>query len=136
MDVLVRLVSTARWTAAGSGADAPGRAGTGDERTGISEGAFGGFDVGSAGAEVGGAPGSPADVVPCRGPVLPGCARRRSPSSGASFRSLAVDGSEARGAPIPPWVRACEPGPSGCVGCGDRASGDRAARDRASGDGG
>ncbi|MFF1911782.1 hypothetical protein ACFVYE_09085 [Streptomyces sp. NPDC058239] len=85
--VLVRVVSTAaRWTAAGSCADAPGRAGTGDERTGISAGAFRGFDIGSAGAEGGwGAPDSPADVVPCRGPVVPGCVRRRSPSSGASF---------------------------------------------------
>ncbi|WP_405682524.1 hypothetical protein [Streptomyces sp. NBC_00057] len=83
--VLARVASDTRWTATGSGADAPGRTGTGDERTGISEGAFKGFGIGLAGAEGGGAMGSPADVVPCCGPVVPAGVRRRSPSSGASF---------------------------------------------------
>ncbi|WP_256260134.1 hypothetical protein [Streptomyces atratus] len=45
-----RKASTARWTAAGCGAGSPGGAGTTDERTGISEGAFGGFGIGMTGA--------------------------------------------------------------------------------------
>ncbi|MCX5164274.1 hypothetical protein OOK39_34155 [Streptomyces sp. NBC_00264] len=122
-DVFGRAGSTTRWTAAGSGADPPDRAGAEDERTGISAGVFRAFDTGStaAGDEEavdgegegdvwsGIVPRSPAAVRSCRGPALPGCGRRRSPSSGASFWSLAVDGSEVSGAPIPPRARAGEP---------------------------
>ncbi|MER5847613.1 hypothetical protein ABT126_11245 [Streptomyces sp. NPDC002012] len=133
MGVLARVASTTRWTAAGAGAEPPVRAGVWDERTGISAGAFTGFGIGSAGAEGGGATGSPADVTACCGPVVPACVRRRSPSSGASFWSRAVEGSEGRGVPIPPRARACDPNPSGCGGCEDRACGERASGDRASG---
>ncbi|MCX5104677.1 MULTISPECIES: hypothetical protein [unclassified Streptomyces] len=124
-DVFGRAGSTTRWTAAGSGAGPPDRAGAEDERTGISAGVFRAFDTGStaAGDEEavdgegegegdvwsGIVPRSPAAVRSCRGPALPGCGRRRSPSSGASFWSLAVDGSEVSGAPIPPRARAGEP---------------------------
>ncbi|MFF1649375.1 hypothetical protein [Streptomyces sp. NPDC058240] len=72
MGVLGRVVSAARWTTAGCGADASGRAGTGGVRTGIAEGSFRSFDIGLAGTEDGGAPGSPVGVAPCRGPVVPG----------------------------------------------------------------
>ncbi|WP_406012051.1 hypothetical protein OG520_02900 [Streptomyces sp. NBC_00984] len=69
---LGRVVSAARWTTAGCGADASDRAATGGVRTGIAEGSFGSFDIGLAGTEGGGAPGSPVGVAPCRGPAVPG----------------------------------------------------------------
>ncbi|GAA1328106.1 hypothetical protein GCM10009647_066160 [Streptomyces sanglieri] len=123
--VFGRAGSTTRWTAAGSGADPPGppgppdRAGAADDRTGISAGAFRAFDTGSTDSEdededaVGG------------GVALPGCALRRSPSSGASFWSLAVDGSEVSGAPIPPRARAGEPDTSRGDDCGAGEPGNR-----------
>ncbi|MEW1577432.1 hypothetical protein AB0407_05000 [Streptomyces microflavus] len=93
-----RSPSTARCTGAGA------------ERTGIPEGALGeaGGVVARGGALCG------AGVA-----VGPGWVRRRSPRSGASGWSRAVDGSEVRGVPIPPRVRAREPEASpGCEGPG------------------
>ncbi|MGW3929677.1 hypothetical protein ACWECC_16460 [Streptomyces microflavus] len=78
-----RSTSTARCTGAGA------------ERTGIPEGVLG---------EAGGGAACGAGVA-----VGAGCVRRRSPRSGASGWSRAVDGSEVRGVPIPPRVRAREP---------------------------
>ncbi|MEU4502240.1 hypothetical protein [Streptomyces sp. NPDC024089] len=117
-----RAGSTTRWTTAGSGAeppDPPDRAGAADERTGIPAGASRAFGIGStaAGDKDGDAVGG--------GVALPGCARRRSPSSGASFWSLAVDGSEVSGAPIPPRARAGEPDTSRGDDCGAGESGNR-----------
>ncbi|GGV85296.1 hypothetical protein GCM10015535_31620 [Streptomyces gelaticus] len=115
--VPAREASTTRWTAAGRAAGSPGGAGTAEERTGISEGVGAGF--GMAGAEGAGVPGSPVGIAPCWEFAAPDRGvRRRSPSKGASFRSLAVDGSEGRGVPIPPRARAGEPEPdlSGCGG--------------------
>ncbi|MER5363566.1 hypothetical protein ABTZ94_37390, partial [Streptomyces sp. NPDC002785] len=108
-------VSAARWTAAGPGAAGAGDLDAGDESTGIPEGPSVrvGVGTGPAGADGGGAEGSRAGVVPCPGLMAPGCVRRRSPSRGASSRSLAVEGSEGSGAPIPPRVRLGEPALSG-----------------------
>lgn len=93
-----RSPSTARCTGAGA------------ERTGIPEGVPG---------EVGGAAACWGALCGAGVSVGPGWVRRRSPRSGASGWSRAVDGSEVRGVPIPPRVRAREPEVSpGCAGPG------------------
>ncbi|WP_432150357.1 hypothetical protein [Streptomyces sp. bgisy029] len=94
----------------------------GAERTGISDGVPGVLGVFGA---VGG-------VVACGGvvcgdgvPVGPGRIRRRSPRSGASRWTRAVDGSEVRGVPMPPRVRARGPAgaSAGCVRPGEPSRG-------------
>ncbi|MFJ8402347.1 hypothetical protein ACIQ9K_17950 [Streptomyces microflavus] len=93
-----RSPSTARCTGAGA------------ERTGIPEGVPG---------EAGGVAACGDALCGAGVAVGPGCVRRRSPRSGASGWSRAVDGSEVRGVPIPPRVRAREPEASpGCEGPG------------------
>ncbi|MFF7251887.1 hypothetical protein [Streptomyces microflavus] len=93
-----RSTSTARCTGAGA------------ERTGIPEGVLG---------EAGGVAACGGALCGAGVAVGPGCVRRRSPRSGASGWSRAVDGSEVRGVPIPPRVRAREPEASpGCEGPG------------------
>ncbi|MFF0056446.1 hypothetical protein ACFYRI_18860 [Streptomyces microflavus] len=84
--------------------------GAGAERTGIPEGVLG---------EAGGVAACGGALCGAGVAVGPGCVRRRSPRSGASGWSRAVDGSEVRGVPIPPRVRAREPEASpGCAGPG------------------
>ncbi|MEE1770312.1 hypothetical protein PUR34_19775 [Streptomyces sp. JV185] len=65
--VPAREASAARWTAAGCGADPLGGADTTDERTGISEGAFGGVAIGVADAA-----GAGSCDAPCCGAAAPG----------------------------------------------------------------
>ncbi|MFJ8845549.1 hypothetical protein ACIRFF_21885 [Streptomyces cyaneofuscatus] len=92
-----RSPSTARCTGAAA------------ERTGSADGVLG--EAGGGVVACGG--------VACGAGVFegPGCVRRRSPRSGASRWTRAVDGSEVRGVPIPPRVRARGPGASaGCAG--------------------
>ncbi|MFZ4265645.1 hypothetical protein [Streptomyces arboris] len=92
-----RSPSTARCTGAAA------------ERTGSADGVLG--EGGGGVVACGG--------VACGAGVFegPGCVRRRSPRSGASRWTRAVDGSEVRGVPIPPRVRARGPGASsGCAG--------------------
>ncbi|MEW2065595.1 hypothetical protein [Streptomyces sp. NPDC007346] len=119
--VWARSPSTARCTGAGEAAEA----GAGADRTGISEGVLG--EAGGVVARGGALRGAGA-------PEGPGCVRRRSPRSGASRWTRAVDGSEVRGVPIPPRARAREPVAS--AGCGGpEASGRGAWRDAVADDG-
>ncbi|MEU0357503.1 hypothetical protein [Streptomyces cyaneofuscatus] len=107
-----RPPSTARWTGAAV------------ERTGIADGVLGEAVEAAAGVACGG--------VACGAGVAegPGCVRRRSPRSGASRWTRAVDGSEVRGVPIPPRVRPRGPGEGASAGCaGVGALGRRGVRD-------
>ncbi|MFD3790733.1 hypothetical protein [Streptomyces cyaneofuscatus] len=76
------------------------------ERTGIADGALG--EV----VEVGGGVACGGVARGAGAPDGPGCVRRRSPRSGASRWTRAVDGSEVSGVPIPPRVRPRGPGAS------------------------
>ncbi|MFD3971072.1 hypothetical protein [Streptomyces cyaneofuscatus] len=80
-----------------------------EERIGIAAGVLGEVVAAGGGVACGG--------VACGAgaPEGPGCVRRRSPRSGASRWTRAVDGSEVRGAPIPPRVR--PRGPGAAAGC-------------------
>lgn len=93
-----RSPSTARCTGAAA------------ERTGIADGALG---------EVGGGVACGGVACGAGAPEGPGWVRRRSPRSGASRWTRAVDGSEVSGVPIPPRVRPRGPGASaGWAGAG------------------
>ncbi|RLV69711.1 hypothetical protein STAN_5239 [Streptomyces sp. CBMAI 2042] len=94
-----RSPSTARCTGAAA------------ERTGIADGVLGEAVEAGAGVDCGG--------VACGAGAAegPGCVRRRSPRSGASRWTRAVDGREVRGVPIPPRVRPRGPGEGASAGC-------------------
>ncbi|ONI50362.1 hypothetical protein STIB_54560 [Streptomyces sp. IB2014 011-1] len=106
--VLVTVPDSVRgWTRSPSTARCTGAAA---ERTGIADGVLGEVVEAGAGVACGG--------VDCGAgaPEGLGCVRRRSPRSGASRWTRAVDGREARGVPIPPRVRPRGPGASaGCA---------------------